>query len=1075
MDLPRITFAGQFRADTSTVNNAFANYNDLFLPNVTINPGWNKNGTGEFSFFDCTITSVTYKNGTVSYTDPLVNQSIIVNPYGPQPKLVDLDPECQNKSTIFGMQFGLSLDNDEIGFLGNWQPSVIAQDMWSRSSCLSRLNQILFEISHWLGSKGTTKVKNITWGNINFSEALYQLHEASKGKELSVGQSYFFYTRSYPEYFYRNFTLGYVVGAIGVAEENEPLNFAGERLISFEKVNQTDISFSEGITCHNPKAFKMYKAPFEVYENEQRVTVDFGNSLSMNEYATFHKLSRLYLGFVASSGCIKVIAKVPYLERGWLWKTAGIVDVTVTTDDLSKLISAELVVVRKAANSTYTTCPGSLDLSESRFVEILLKESAYYIRPWEDYVYRLSNNQSQSVKLYVTHFGKPSPNTQVTLRSANPWAVPESGIRVDSMSTTTDSNGLAEFTFTGGYVPYPRNSSDHDQPLYVDGQVYRFLYYVAPVGELCPNEAYSEFVDFEYTFATCVNEISFHLWSDLNYEPPFTWVDHVAPIFQKYYVLFPIMSNILNLSLYSDVIKAQNIQLLNFSMRLDFTHPSYMPVTRDLSPITVEMILDWLQGNPPLFSSDPTKNDTTVDDFVCNNTVSSTLDLPESCLWNNDVTKPPLFALRSGETVPNALEPFKANETEEETKDICSLSEYYSCIAQMPPNALLSQWQLDVMHNNCSLESLRLQLQQALQLEFYTIPLYLTSLYSIKDGHNREAYTLIRSVLMQEMLHMTQAANLLIAVGGTPIIDSSEWAPKYPAVGLPGNVLPQLHVTLERASLSHIQRVFMGVEFPHNTSVTSDEPVITNSTIGQFYSQIINCMQELTKRGIDVFNESRTHLQVKWPWDNQYGQVYTVHNLSVAEKAIMDIVEQGEGASPIDPNSKLTGVHSLAHFYRFEEIVCGKHLVMNNDTYSYSGDNIAFDDCGVWPMRSNPSSHGLKKSTNAYTEARVFHEIYRSLLRKLQRVFSGSPDEVKDAIAIMESLQVHGKKLMNISLDPTDLNSPTVGPVWDYEWIGEGNNTEPMDPDSIPSIPLYSGVVYSIFLGMWLFIHHVVF
>jgi hypothetical protein len=639
------------------------------------------------------------------------------------------------------------------------------------------------------------------------------------------------------------------------------------------------------------------------------------------------------------------------------------------------------------------------------------------------------------------------------------------------MSTTTDSNGLAEFTFTGGYVPYPRNSSDHDQPLYVDGQVYRFLYYVAPVGELCPNEAYSEFVDFEYTFATCVNEISFHLWSDLNYEPPFTWVDHVAPIFQKYYVLFPIMSNILNLSLYSDVIKTQNIQLLNFSMRLDFTHSSYMPVTRDLSPVKVKMILDWLQHHPPLFSSDPTENDTTVDNIVYSNTAPSALDLPDRCFMNNHVNKPPSFALRSGETVPIALERFEA----QEEVGTCSSSDYYRCIAQMPPNAQLSQWHLDIIYNNCSLESLRLQLQQALQLEFYTIPLYLTSLYSIKDGHNVEAYALIRSVLMQEMLHMTQAANLLIAVGGTPIIDNSEWAPKYPAMGLPGNVLPQLNVTLERASRSHIQKVFMGVEFPHNTSVARDRPLITNSTIGQFYSQILHCMQELIKQGHDIFNESRPQLQVKWPWDNQYGQVYIVQNLSIAEKAINEIIEQGEGASPIDPTTNASDILSLAHFYRFAEIVCGKRLVLNNDTYSYSGHKIAFDDVGVWPMRSNPSSHGLKKSTNAYTEARVFHEIYRSLLRKLQGVFSGSPDEVKDAIAIMESLQVHGKKLMNISLDPTDLNSPTVGPVWDYEWIGEGNNTEPMDPDSIPSIPLYSGVVYSIFLGMWLFIHHVVF
>ena len=83
-------------------------------------------------------------------------------------------------------------------------------------------------------------------------------------------------------------------------------------------------------------------------------------------------------------------------------------------------------------------------------------------------------------------------------------------------------------------------------------------------------------------------------------------------------------------------------------------------------------------------------------------------------------------------------------------------------------------------------------------------------------------------------------------------------------------------------------------------------------------------------------------------------------------------------------------------------------------------------------MRNDPSSRGI--STNAHTEARVFHRIYHNLLKKLQNVFNGASEELKDTVSIMESLQVHGKKLMKIRLDPTDPNSPTVGPVWDYEW-----------------------------------------
>ena len=90
---------------------------------------------------------------------------------------------------------------------------------------------------------------------------------------------------------------------------------------------------------------------------------------------------------------------------------------------------------------------------------------------------------------------------------------------------------------------------------------------------------------------------------------------------------------------------------------------------------------------------------------------------------------------------------------------------------------------------------------------------------------------------------MVQVANLLIALGGTPEIDSVTAAPSYPRVGLPGCVLRKLTSTLERGSLEHIRRVFMAVEFPHETGVALNDHtnlLITNATIGQFYMQMNN-------------------------------------------------------------------------------------------------------------------------------------------------------------------------------------------------------------------------------------------
>lgn len=79
-----------------------------------------------------------------------------------------------------------------------------------------------------------------------------------------------------------------------------------------------------------------------------------------------------------------------------------------------------------------------------------------------------------------------------------------------------------------------------------------------------------------------------------------------------------------------------------------------------------------------------------------------------------------------------------------------------------------------------SLESLREHLQWAIQLEHSTIPPYLCALYSIEAGHNTEATEVLNSVLVEEMLHLTLAANLLNAVGGRPRLDIPEMLPDYP-------------------------------------------------------------------------------------------------------------------------------------------------------------------------------------------------------------------------------------------------------------------------------------------------------
>ena len=139
---------------------------------------------------------------------------------------------------------------------------------------------------------------------------------------------------------------------------------------------------------------------------------------------------------------------------------------------------------------------------------------------------------------------------------------------------------------------------------------------------------------------------------------------------------------------------------------------------------------------------------------------------------------------------------------------------------------------------------------------------------------------------------MVQAVNLLITVGRRLRIYGAKITPKYPITGLPGGTLPQLQVSLKRASLQHIHNVFMAIEYPHvvaNKGHSKSE--LHTLTIGKLYSEVKHCLETL---GDTVFYANHTILQIHWLWNtNEYGTVFVVKDLASALQGIEEIVEQG--------------------------------------------------------------------------------------------------------------------------------------------------------------------------------------
>ena len=110
-----------------------------------------------------------------------------------------------------------------------------------------------------------------------------------------------------------------------------------------------------------------------------------------------------------------------------------------------------------------------------------------------------------------------------------------------------------------------------------------------------------------------------------------------------------------------------------------------------------------------------------------------------------------------------------------------------------------------------TVDNLRTHLQWAIEIEHSIIPPYLCALYSIKPGTNREAVEAITSVFIEEMLHMTLAANVLNADWRRARLDAAGLPP-----ALPDEPAPQPRpflIPLARFSKSTIE-TFMRIENP---------------------------------------------------------------------------------------------------------------------------------------------------------------------------------------------------------------------------------------------------------------------
>ena len=314
--------------------------------------------------------------------------------------------------------------------------------------------------------------------------------------------------------------------------------------------------------------------------------------------------------------------------------------------------------------------------------------------------------------------------------------------------------------------------------------------------------------------------------------------------------------------------------------------------------------------------------------------------------------------------------------------------------------------------------------QNAIELEHSTIPPYLGAYFSLKLGTNDMVAGIIRTVVMEEMLHMSIASNLMIAIGGSPRINRPGFVPKYPGP-LPMNIGKGLIVPIEKCSVELVRKVFMVIEEPEDPIDIPVRLLATAQgagpefhTIGEFYAALDKKLQEL---GQPAFRGDFGREMVDNTWFPP-DQLFRITGPESASAAISLIVEQGEGTptSPLDPEEE------PAHYYRFQQIVKGKRLVRDPVTggFVFGGAPVRIDERNVWNMQPNGDPDTLPEGSRARRASVQFAYGYTNLLNALHQTFNGRPEAIGDAMGLMYQLRLAAQDVLSTPL-PDDADVAT--------------------------------------------------
>lgn len=618
LDVPRLHFSGLFFTGPGTANNRITNY-DPSVPlenpsgQYTQNAGWNPLGVAQWWLEECTVLSALDSTGAAVPSSDKVIGAAVQSPSPKTPmsdgqggyfdiaKMVDLDPQQQFRSALYGVRIAVILPNGA-GFQG----LMTIPELRQLNTRISGAGSSYGAVGNWMGT-----LQNVLWsGDISSSPFLVSLKAASS-QGLSVKLTADLHQNNPQNVFTsgNQFCYGRVLGSIGPTLQGElsqvipgrcvqmfqapallaapsskadgtvPLQIR-DRLIERIGTRAKSLTATPAATAPDPwnPAFALIRQ----VGNQLLLSIDIGGCILLNSQGsvsdgTFKVDSGIVVGVASAStnkftpfanGSINISPQYQQLQSTpkncVLVKNSCVFTFPITAADGTSYQSNPLAI---QVNGTTV----AQEYSSGYWIDV-----SYASQRLECGIGNTTNAQIMVRKFGVAMVGQTPPVTSSVQTSSG-----VSSTDVVVGFGQTDNHGLATMNTKVNVdqltLPPLR------QPL--DSQLY-YIQMVDSNGQAIGDGAPpSEGVSLTALLFNAYKAPANPTWND------------VGAIFGAYARLYPGMKSRLDISDQATVVGDVSSVLAHMS--LPISDPAYMPVTRDLSPSKMAMIISWLKKQLP--------------------------------------------------------------------------------------------------------------------------------------------------------------------------------------------------------------------------------------------------------------------------------------------------------------------------------------------------------------------------------------------------------------------------------------------------------------------------------------------